>query len=99
MSATFENVFRVSGLHKLCDGLQPVQDLGLHARLAHRDQHQEGRRWAQVAGLAAARRVLESHLVLGEEAGEHQLLLLWCHLGKVDSLHAQFRLYYFRFQK
>ena len=93
MSATFENVFRVSGLHKLCDGLQPVQDLGLHARLAHRDQHQEGRRRrVQVAGLAAASRLLESHLVLGEEAGEHQLLLLWCHLGKVDSLHAQCRL-------
>ena len=85
--------FRFSGFHKLRHRLQPVQDLGLHARLADRDQHQEGRgRWAQVAGLAAARRVLESHLVFGEEAGEHQLLLLWCHLGKVDSLHAQCRL-------
>ena len=78
----------MSRFHELGDGLEPVQDLGLHARLAHRDQHQEG--WVGV--LLGVHSLLGGDLILGEEAGEHQLLLLWCHLGKVDSLHAQCRL-------
>lgn len=78
MSATFENVFRVSGLHKLCDGLQPVQDLGLHARLAHSDEHQEGvvQVPRAVSGLLEVHCLLGGYLILGEEAGDHKLLLL-----------------------
>ena len=78
----------ISRFHELGDCLEPVQDLGLHAGLAHRDQHQEGRVGVPGALLGGATIVLG--LILGKEAGDHQLLLLWCHLKNVHSLHAQF---------
>ena len=69
----------MSGFHKLRDGLQPVQDLRLHARLPNSHQHQEGR----VFGLIGVHGLLAIDLILGEEAGDHQLLLFLCHLEKI----------------
>ena len=64
----------MSRFHELGDGLEPVQDLGLHAGLAHRDQHQERRVGVPGALLGVATSVLG--LILGKEAGDHKLLLL-----------------------